>query len=222
MATTTDTPDEEWRAIPGYDGYEASSLGRVRSLDRYLTFPGRWGPTKRFHRGRILRIKVKPGGYCFVYTDGKRYLHVHRAVALAFNGEPPSPKHEGAHLNRNKADNRPGNIVWATPLENADHARGHGTLPVGSRNPMHVLCEQVIPSIIERYANGETTAVLAVEFGVCVAAIRNLLRGDSWSHVPSPMRAAAIRRAKQNMVEAPRRELIRSKAASVEGRAVAD
>ena len=51
---------EDWRPIPGYDNYEASSLGNIRSLDRYLEFVGRWGPTVRFHRGRVLKPKVKP------------------------------------------------------------------------------------------------------------------------------------------------------------------
>ena len=45
-----DDPAEEWREIPGYEGYEASSLGRIRSLDRYLEFVGRWGLCVRFHR----------------------------------------------------------------------------------------------------------------------------------------------------------------------------
>ncbi len=216
MATYSDTAPEEWRAIPGYEGYEASSLGRIRSLDRHLTFPGRWGPTERFHRGRILRIKTKPNGYCFVYAGAGRYLHVNRAVAMAFHGAPPSAKHEGAHKNRKKTDNRPQNIVWATKQENENHKIAHGTVPIGSRNGAHILCEQVIPEIIDRYARGEPAASLAKAFGVVPTAINHIIRGSSWSHVSSPMRDLARLRAKQNMFEAPRRDK------SIDGRAVAD
>jgi hypothetical protein len=163
-----------------------------------------------------LRIKIKSNGYCYVYTDGARYLHVHRAVALAFHGEPPSPKHEGAHLNRKKTDNRRDNIVWSTKQENEDHKIAHGTHPVGSRNAMHILCEQVVPEIIDRYARGESSAALAAAFGVCSTAINLVIQGMTWSHVTSPMRDAARRRAKQNMFEAPRRDK------PIKGRAVAD
>jgi hypothetical protein len=39
---------EEWRPIPGYEGYEASSLGRIRSLDRHLEFAGPWDRASGF------------------------------------------------------------------------------------------------------------------------------------------------------------------------------
>ena len=44
--------NETWKAIPNYEGYyEVSDLGRVRSLDRFITYSdGR--VTK--HKGKVL------------------------------------------------------------------------------------------------------------------------------------------------------------------------
>lgn len=43
---------------------------------------------------------------------------VHRIVAYAFLGEPPTPQHIVDHIDSNRQNNRPENLRWLTKLEN--------------------------------------------------------------------------------------------------------
>lgn len=43
---------------------------------------------------------------------------VHRIVAYAFLGAPPSPQHVVDHIDTNRKNNRPDNLRWLTKLEN--------------------------------------------------------------------------------------------------------
>lgn len=43
---------------------------------------------------------------------------VHRIVATAFHGEPPTPQHIVDHIDTNRRNNRPENLRWLTKLEN--------------------------------------------------------------------------------------------------------
>lgn len=43
---------------------------------------------------------------------------VHRIVAFAFLGEPPTPQHVVDHIDTNRRNNRPSNLRWLTKLEN--------------------------------------------------------------------------------------------------------
>lgn len=59
----------------------------------------------------------KPGsknGY--MYISGVR---IHRIVATAFHGDPPTPQHVVDHIDTNRRNNRPENLRWLTRLENA-------------------------------------------------------------------------------------------------------
>ncbi len=62
--------NEVWKPIPGFEKYyEASNLGRIRSLDREQTRPGPYGGTVTWKwQGRILRV---------INTAGKSCPHVH-------------------------------------------------------------------------------------------------------------------------------------------------
>lgn len=57
------------------------------------------------------------------YDNKNGYAHigkerVHRIVACAFIGEPPSPQHVVDHIDTNRRNNRPENLRWLTKLEN--------------------------------------------------------------------------------------------------------
>ena len=111
---------EIWRPVPGYLGYEASSLGRVRSVDRLWKQLNRWGGVSVYcGKGRVL-IQTKDGAYFRVSLGRMRCLHVHVAVALAFHGAAPTENHLVAHWDDNPANNTSVNLRWALPGENAE------------------------------------------------------------------------------------------------------
>ena len=54
-------------------------------------------------------------------TDGYAKFcgqNVHRIVAVAFHGEPPTSQHVVDHIDTNRQNNRPENLRWVTKLEN--------------------------------------------------------------------------------------------------------
>lgn len=123
---------EIWKPIPGEPFYEASSLGRIRSVDRVVPFLDRWGNiSQRPLVGRVLRAKTRkaaPGKIAYrdvvLCSDGNPHSEtVHKLVALAFHGERPTPLHEVAHGNGDPSNNRPDNVRWATSAENKADSR---------------------------------------------------------------------------------------------------
>lgn len=196
---------EEWRDIPPLPFYQASSIGRIRSLDRRLSMPCRHGGTmQRSYFGRILRLKPKPNGwgqiYLSFYSDGAVYWQVNRAVCWAFNGAPPTPDHEAAHLDGMTENNFTSNLVWATPKENASHKLLHGTASIGSKNGAALLDEDAVQNIIAAYAGGASSAELALFHKVSKAAIVLIISGRNWPHVTSIHRPAAVLKSRENML----------------------
>ena len=111
---------EIWRDIPDYEGYyQASNLGRVRSLDRWVIFKnGR----KQFYKGRIFE-GGKVNGYRQVglSRDGKTTIFlIHQLVAMAFLGHKPDG-HQLVidHINGIRSDNRVENLQIVTNRENS-------------------------------------------------------------------------------------------------------
>lgn len=124
--------DEQWVPVPGCNNpYEASTLGRVQSLDTIiLAKDGRsW-----LHKGRILKQYYSEMNYLVVrlrMDDRQRRVPVHRIICRSFHGEPAAGQ-EVRHLNGNEIDNRPDNLKWGTRSENIQDIIRHGRHKFGN------------------------------------------------------------------------------------------
>lgn len=90
----------EWRAVPGWDGYEVSIDGRVRS------YRSRWG---MLDEPSILRSR--PGRYDTVVLSGGKTRYVHHLVLEAFVGPRPEGA-VGCHNDGNSRNNCAYNLRW--------------------------------------------------------------------------------------------------------------
>lgn len=170
---------EEWRKIDGHPGYEVSSYGRVRSLDRVV--PRRIGGDM-FLRGRLLKHKyVKT--YPAVQLGRGRYELVSRLVCMVFHGAPPSDKHQAAHGDGNTANNHVDNLRWATPIENMSDQIRHGTRMYGSRNPAAKLTEEDVRMIRSLRRDGKLLEDIAAIFKVHHILVAEICRRERWKHI---------------------------------------
>lgn len=160
---------EVWKDIPGYEGlYQASNMGRVRSLPRVVD-RGRWGSS--CIRGRTL----KPGsnkGYQFVILrrNGKSETRfIHRLVAETFIGPLP----EGLctrHMDGNPGNNAVSNLEYGTGSENQLDLYQY-------RGYHHRLHPAEVLEIRSKLASGERAVDIAKDYGVSRSLISEIKAG---------------------------------------------
>ena len=171
---------ENWKPVEGWHGYEVSDLGRVRSW-KQRTKGRKWLPDYD-QTPTILKPEIR-NGYCAVllseYGKKSKKKSVHRLVLDAFAGVQPSRVH-AAHGNGVKTDNRLCNLRWATPSENNDDKRGHGTHQWGERVGTSKLTVSDVQKIRELRGEGAAVRELAARFRVCRNTITNITQGHYW------------------------------------------
>lgn len=113
---------EIWKDIEGYEGiYQASNLGRVKSLER--TFQNKHESKPRTLPERVLSPSDNKAGYLTVALsrEGKlKYFYVHRLVLNSFT-KNNCGKEQCNHKNGDKHDNRLENLEWLSPSDNLKH-----------------------------------------------------------------------------------------------------
>jgi hypothetical protein len=113
--------EEIWKDIKGYEGlYQVSNLGRIKSLSIKVH--------NRVTREKIMMSQLSNSGYyyiCLSNNKTKKYLFVHRIVALEFIYNPKC-KEQVNHIDGNKINNCIKNLEWVSRSENIKHAYKNG------------------------------------------------------------------------------------------------
>lgn len=109
---------EEWRDVLGYEGiYQVSSLGRIKSLNRYVP---RSRNGNMLIKGRIMKLSTNKNNAFYVELKNEFNIAKTRSVAkiVAENFIKNKNNFEYVkHKNGNVSDNRIENLDWYTKID---------------------------------------------------------------------------------------------------------
>lgn len=178
--TLGDLPDEQWKPVPDYEGYEVSNFGRVKS----------------FHKGkqRILKPQVFSKGYLHVMlckASKQKWISIHRLVAICFILNPLN-KPQVNHIDGHPLNCHVSNLEWCTPAENQRHAVVSNLIPSGEDNYLAKLSNKQVEFIREN-PDGLNVSALAKMFDVHVSVISDIQTGKAYKQVGGVVRKAQKR-----------------------------
>ena len=179
--------EEIWKPVKGYEGlYEASNLGRIRSVDHLDTFTTKHGDIiTRMVKGKILKQHIDSRGYYLMVTMskcGKPSCNlVHRVIAKTFIDNPDNLP-EINHKDENKANNAISNLEWCDHVYNNNYGK-KATCHHGENNPQCKFPIETILAIRKEYNPneiGKRICDLSRKYGVSQPHIRSIITGFRW------------------------------------------
>ena len=163
---------ELWKAIPGYERYEASTSGRIRSVDRVLK-------SGKLKKGRILKQSNHSAGYKCLMLGANSFHLSHYLILLTFVGRRPVG-YEVSHEDDNRANNRLDNLSYATPADNTRNKVKNGRQARGERAGGAKLKKRQVITIL---TSNKSNAELARRYNVHAGHISSIRRRVTWAWV---------------------------------------
>ena len=176
---------EIWKDIPDFEGsYQVSNMGRVRSLDRVVTFKD--GGMRKY-KGKVLKPSIGNSGYELVRLcndGGCNTKTVHRLVLEVFKPHVNINDLQVNHLDGDKLNNHLTNLEWVTARDNILHAYDTGLIDNrGERSPNAKLTNADVLEILQRLDTGELHRDIALDFSVNKSCISKINIGTTWRSV---------------------------------------
>ena len=163
---------EDWKKIPEFEDYEASTFGNIRSL-------------KKQSNGKILKPFLNKDGYELInlFQNKKRFTGlVHRLIMKTFIGESSLTVN---HIDGIKTNNRLDNLEYCTRSQNIKHSFNTGLHShIGEKNTNSILKNEdvlLIRKLNKEYNIKQKT--LSLLFGVNNRSISNIVLRKSWRHI---------------------------------------
>jgi hypothetical protein len=173
--------------ILGYEGrYAVTTNGRIWSYPKDVTVGNNGGIRRQVGQWLSPTLATSKRGHLRVYLarDGiKTPVLVHRAVAFTYLPNPHAYIIIN-HIDGNSANNEVSNLEWCDAQHNSQHAYRTGltTTPnqKGAHNSGAKLTEADVMAI---RSSSHTITILAEQFGVAYATVRDIKSGRSWKHL---------------------------------------
>ncbi len=169
---------EEWKQVPNYSSYHCSNTGLIKTFN--------W---KGSGQTRIMKPALSSCGYLQTMLkrdDGRTHtIKVHRIVAQTWI-ENVDDKPCVNHKNGAKDCNHVDNLEWCTVQENNAHAKENGLQYIlkGEEIGNSILNEKQVLEIRDKFIPWVVKRkMLAEEYGVTEATIKDVLRRRTWTHI---------------------------------------
>lgn len=159
------------RRLPLPDG-EPSPVTVDEDGTLYSEWLGDYPPSR-------LATTLRADGYQTVWLPGVGQMQVHVAVCIAWHGPKPSPDHQVDHIDRNRHNNRPENLRWVTPEENAENREN----PAGPEHASSVLSAREVRAIRSLSENGVSLRVLGAAFECSKDTVRRVVKRITYQNV---------------------------------------